>query len=65
MWTVEAESALNVLKTALTSASVLYTSDFTIPFIIQADSSGKGVGAVLVQGVLVILPKLFDTFYTF
>lgn len=48
-WTPEAESALNVLKTALISAPVLKTPDFTKPFIIQADASDRGVGAILVQ----------------
>lgn len=50
VWTEAAESALNELKTALISAPVLSTPDFTKPFIIQADASDKGVGAVLVQG---------------
>lgn len=49
VWTDEAEAALNSLKTALISAPVLSTPDFTKPFIIQTDASDKGVGAVLVQ----------------
>lgn len=50
VWTEAAESAFNELKTALISAPVLSTPDFTKPFIVQADASDKGVGAVLVQG---------------
>lgn len=50
LWTPDAESAFNELKTALVSAPVLATPDFSKPFTIQADASDKGVGAVLVQG---------------
>lgn len=49
IWTPEAESAFNDLKSALISAPVLRTPDFTKPFIIQADASDRGVGAILVQ----------------
>lgn len=50
VWTEDAESALNVLKTALVSAPVLATPDFSQPFMIYCDASDVGVGAVLVQG---------------
>lgn len=50
VWSEEAESAFNILKTALISAPVLATPDFSQPFIIYCDASDVGVGAVLVQG---------------
>lgn len=48
-WTVEANVALDKLKAALVSAPVLANADFTLPFIIETDSSDLAVGAVLVQ----------------
>lgn len=49
-WTEAADDAFNKLKTALVSAPVLSTPDFTKPFVIHCDASDAGVGAVLVQG---------------
>lgn len=48
-WTDEAESAFNVLKTALTSAPILATPDFNLKFTIQTDACDDGMGAVLTQ----------------
>lgn len=50
VWSEKAESAFNILKTALISAPVLATPDFSQPFILYCDASDVGVGAVLVQG---------------
>lgn len=49
IWTQEAEMALNKLKTALTTAPVLRTPDFSKEFIIQVDACDSGMGAVICQ----------------
>ena len=48
-WTDKAEEAFGLLRQALCSDSVLITPDFSLPFIVQTDASGVGVGAVLSQ----------------
>lgn len=48
-WTEDADIALEKLKAALISAPILTNADFTLPFIIETDSSDLAVGAVLVQ----------------
>lgn len=48
-WTMEADVALQKLKTALVSAPILANADFNLPFILETDSSDLAVGAVLVQ----------------
>ena len=49
VWTSIHESAFLTLKAALSSAPVLALPDFSIPFEIEIDASGVGVGAVLQQ----------------
>lgn len=49
IWNSEAENALNILKTALTSAPILSTPDFSKEFTIQTDASDSGMGAVITQ----------------
>lgn len=48
-WTVNAAEAFAKLKEALTSAPVLRLPNFDLPFIIESDACGTGVGAVLMQ----------------
>ena len=48
-WTTECEAAFRRLKTALCSAPVLNSPNFSKEFILQTDASERGVGAVLSQ----------------
>lgn len=49
-WDDEAEITFICLKQALVSVPVLALPEFSIPFIVELDASGFGVGAVLIQG---------------
>lgn len=48
-WTDDAKTAFQSLKTAMVQALVLALPDFTKKFVIEADTLGKGLGAVLMQ----------------
>lgn len=48
-WNDDCENSFRVLKEALVSAPVLCCPDYNLPFVIQCDCSGYGIGAVLSQ----------------
>lgn len=48
-WTSQAQSAFEHLKVALSSAPVLALPDFDIPFVVEYDTSGTGMRAILSQ----------------
>lgn len=47
LWSHESNVAFEELKKATTTTPVLMYPDFSIPFEIECDASGRGVGAVL------------------
>lgn len=49
IWTSTHDSAFQTLKSALSSVPVLALPDFSIPFHVETDASGSGVGTVLQQ----------------
>ena len=49
VWSKECQEGYDALKRALTTAPVLAYPDYTQPFILEADASLKGLGAVLSQ----------------
>jgi hypothetical protein len=48
-WTPAAAQAFQTLKTAMCTTLVLSLPDFTKPFALECDASGKGIGIVLMQ----------------
>lgn len=50
VWTTECEAAFQDLKECMCFEPVLQSPDFSLPFTVQTDASGLGLGAVLLQG---------------
>lgn len=50
-WNPAAEEAFQKLKTALCTAPVLCSPDFSKPLIVETDASDTGIGAALSQEV--------------
>jgi hypothetical protein len=48
-WTAAAQEAFEALKLVVSRAPVLALPNFSLPFIIECDASGGGIGAVLMQ----------------
>lgn len=48
-WTTECDESFRKIKECLVAAPILTCPDYSLPFTIQCDSSGFGIGAVLSQ----------------
>jgi len=49
IWTPEAHTTFQHLKTLMTQAPILASPNFTVPFILETDAFGTAIGAVLLQ----------------
>jgi hypothetical protein len=48
-WSDKQDKAFQLLKTSMTQAPVLALPNYSLPFVLEADASGYGIGAVLMQ----------------
>ncbi|GMI86925.1 hypothetical protein HRI_002361800 [Hibiscus trionum] len=49
-WTISSQEAFDLIKQKLSSTPVLGMPDFTKEFVVETNTSGVGIGAVLTQG---------------
>ncbi len=49
-WTPECDRAFNTLKSKLTSAPILALPNFDMPFQVECDASGRGIGVFYLKG---------------
>lgn len=49
LWSEQAQQAFEYLKSAMTKLPVLATPNFSLPFEVETEASGTGLGAVLMQ----------------
>lgn len=49
VWTDECEKSFKRIKECLVSAPILSCPDYSLPFVVQTDASGYGIGACLTQ----------------
>jgi hypothetical protein len=49
-WTEDSQQTFNKLKEVMSTCTVLALPDFSQPFVLECDTSGVGIGAVLMQG---------------
>ena len=48
-WTIEAQAAFEQIKGLMCKVPILRLPDFTKPFKVECDASGKGIGVMLIQ----------------
>jgi hypothetical protein len=47
IWTKESKKAFDHMKEVMSTCPVLALPDFTLPFVLECDTSGEGIGAVV------------------
>ena len=50
IWTKKSQESFDHMKEVMGTFAVLALPDFTLPFVLECDASGKGIGAILMQG---------------